>query len=360
MISLSLKNLTKKFGVVTAVDSVNLDVPPGKLVALLGPSGCGKTTTLNMIAGLLEPSEGDVLFDGESVTHIPAEKRMIGMVFQRYVLFPHMNVFENIAFGLRMQKRPKSEIQERVSDVIELVQLEGFEKRHPSQLSGGQMQRVAIARALVIRPNLLLMDEPLANLDAKLRLEMREFIRNLQRQLGVTTLFVTHDQAEAAVLADQVAVMFYGQVHQFSEPLTLFNNPQSVRVASFMGSVNIFEGKIKERIEGGYLLSSSVGDVVVYQEQAKNYDPGEDVIFTVRPDHIQVGLPDESPEGVNRYNLKFKDMIYEGDMVKYFLADETGFEVQAYTQSTRFFTESKTLSIRLDPMRVWIIPEKYQ
>ncbi len=360
MISVSLKNLTKKFGSVAAVDHVDLEVPAGKLIALLGPSGCGKTTTLKMIAGLIDPSEGDILFYGSSVVQIPAEKRKIGMVFQRYILFPHMNVFENIAFGLRMQKCPRPEIEQRVAEVVKLVQLEGLEKRFPGQLSGGQMQRVAIARAIVIRPNLMLMDEPLANLDAKLRLEMREFIRNLQQQLQITTIFVTHDQSEAAVLADMVAVMFSGKFYQFSTPIDIFNKPQSTKVANFIGCINIFNGEVMKTDKERLLLSSSLGDIHIAQKQAQKYRIGQKVLFTIRPDHIGICYISDCPHKENVYKLKFKDMIYEGDMVKYFLEDQTGSIVQAHAPSTTFFTEEKALAAYFDPARIWIIPEKYE
>jgi|WetSurMetagenome_2_1015567.scaffolds.fasta_scaffold34023_3 putative spermidine/putrescine transport system ATP-binding protein len=357
MISLTLKNLTKKFGGFTAVDHVNLEVPAGKLVALLGPSGCGKTTTLKMIAGLLEPTSGDILFDNESVVQVPAEKRKIGMVFQRYILFPHMNVFENIAFGLRMQKKTKAEIQQRVEEVVKLVQLEGFEKRLPGQLSGGQMQRVAIARAVVIRPNFMLMDEPLANLDAKLRLEMREFIRNLQRQLEITTIFVTHDQSEAAVLADMVAVMFDGKFHQFSTPLSLFNQPESSKVAEFIGCINVFVGKVEKKSKDGYLLSCPMGNLILRQEQKLDYQVGQKVFFTIRPDHISLNHIENAEKIENSIILKYKDMIYEGDMVKYFLEDAKGNIIQAHTPSTKFLTDAKQLVAYFDPDRIWIIPE---
>ncbi len=356
MVSLTLKNLTKKFGNVEAVKNVSLHVPPGKLFALLGPSGCGKTTTLNMIAGLLEPSGGDILFNEESMLNVPAEKRRIGMVFQRYVLFPHMNVFENIAFGLRMQKLPKEEIQERVADVVKLVQLDGLEKRHPAQLSGGQMQRVAIARAVVIRPNLLLMDEPLANLDAKLRLEMREFIRNLQQSLGITTIFVTHDQAEAAVLADMVAVMCKGEHHQVSTPIELFNKPQSCLVAKFMGATNIFEGSVIEKTKETYVISSDFGKLVVKQATPKVYEQGDRVNFCIRPDHIGLSNHKGGLKGENILSLQKKDLIYEGDMAKYFLYTDDGKELQVHTPSTQYYGTEDSLHVQLNPERVWIIP----
>ena len=244
MTQLELSSLVKRFGDVTAVKGISLLVKPGSLVALLGPSGCGKTTTLRMIAGLEQPTEGDIRFNEESVLHLPPDKRNIGMVFQRYVLFPHMNVEKNVSFGLRMRGIEKVEIDKRVADVLEIVQLKGFEKRFPSQLSGGQQQRVAIARTVITNPRLMLMDEPLSNLDAKLREEMRAFITDLQKRLQLTTVFVTHDQVEAIELADQIGVMFDGEIVQFGTPEDIFNHPVNARVADFMGATNLIKGKL--------------------------------------------------------------------------------------------------------------------
>jgi len=357
MITVGLRNLTKTFsgGSVVAVDSVTLDIPAGDLVALLGPSGCGKTTTLKMIAGLIEPDEGDVLFGGESVLDIPVEKRNVGMVFQRYVLFPHMSIFDNIAFGLKMRKVPKNEMRKRVLEVLELVHLEGFEKRHPAQLSGGEMQRVAIARAVVANPSLLLLDEPLANLDAKLRLEMRQFIRSLQRRLEITSMFVTHDQSEAAVLSDRVAVMFDGQIHQFGEARELFQHPLSITVADFMGSTNFIKATVKSKEADYCVVESCVGE-------SKINHPGDvsveqEVLFTVRPEHIEIDYCQvREPGGPNTYRVKVSDVIYEGELVKYFV-ECRGQELQVHDRSTRFLTDERELSVYFDPDRMWIIPE---
>jgi ABC-type Fe3+/spermidine/putrescine transport system ATPase subunit len=358
MISVGLRNLTKIFGDVVAVDDLTLDIPEGNLVALLGPSGCGKTTTLKMISGLIEPTDGDILFDGKSVLDIPAEKRNIGMVFQRYVLFPHMNVFDNIAFGLKMRKIPKKEIQKRVDEVINLVQLTGLEKRHPSQLSGGQQQRVAIARAVVTNPTLMLMDEPLANLDAKLRLEMREFIRDLQRRLEITTIFVTHDQSEAAVLADIVAVMFNGCIHQFDDPTHIFNHPRSYTVAEFMGSANFIKGFVKQFENGSVIVDCALGKecrINISEEFA--IDKGQEILFTIRPDHIEIDYCDEmNSNAPNTFRLQRNDVIYEGGLVKYFLSNQD-MGLQVHDRSTRLLTEEKELSIYLSPDLLWIIPE---
>jgi ABC-type Fe3+/spermidine/putrescine transport system ATPase subunit len=266
-----------------------------------------------------------------------------------------MNVFENVAFGLKMRKVPKNEIQQRVDEVLGLVQLQGFEKRHPAQLSGGQMQRVAIARAVVTNPDLMLMDEPLANLDAKLRLEMREFIRSLQRRLKITSIFVTHDQSEAAVLADSVAVMFDGKIHQFGVPRDIFTYPQSVTVADFMGSTNFIEGTVKT-VEADYgIVESCMGDCKI--NHPGDVSVGQDVMFTIRPEHIEVDYCHVlDPDTENTYRVSIKDTIYEGGLVKYFVECQ-GQDLQVHDRSTRFLTDVKELSVYTDPDRLWIIPE---
>ena len=243
MTTVVLRNLTKRFGGdEPAVQNLSLEIKSGELVGLLGPSGCGKTTTLKMIAGLLYPTEGDITFDGVSVLDIPTEKRGAVMVFQNHLLFPYMNVFDNIGFGLRMRKIRKDEIFDRADKMLEMVYLRGFESRRPSELSGGQQQRVALARALVTEPRLLLLDEPLSNLDAHLRYEMRELILELQRKLKITTIFVTHDQQEAVILADRTALIFDGVLQQYGGPREFYENPASESVAKFFGAENFLEG----------------------------------------------------------------------------------------------------------------------
>ncbi|MBP0649502.1 ABC transporter ATP-binding protein, partial [Mycobacterium tuberculosis] len=225
MTEVTIRSLTKLFGSARAVDSISLTIPDGHFVSLLGPSGCGKTTTLMMIAGFLGADGGDILFDNQNVVKEPAEKRDIGMVFQNYALFPHMTVAQNLAFGLEMRKVPRADIKARCARVLDMVQLAGFEARYPRQLSGGQQQRVALARALVIEPRILLLDEPLANLDAKLREEMRFFIRDLQKRVGITTVYVTHDQSEAMTMSDTVVVMFGGRIAQAGAPAEIYERP---------------------------------------------------------------------------------------------------------------------------------------
>ena len=245
--AVQIKGVRKDFGSFTAISNIDLDIRSGELVALLGPSGCGKTTTLRMIAGLEVPSAGQICFDGNDVSEVAVQKRNVGMVFQRYALFPHMTVEKNVMFGLKVRGTDKAEIEKRLTEILDVVQLEQFRHRFPAQLSGGQMQRVAIARTLITNPSVLMMDEPLANLDTKLRGEMRRFIRNLQQRLGITTIFVTHDQIEAMELADRVAVIFDGNLAQYDAPDALYKRPNSIEIADFMGATNVFEAKIADK-----------------------------------------------------------------------------------------------------------------
>jgi len=240
MTYLVLNGLTKRYGDTTAVDSLDLSVERGEFVSLLGPSGCGKTTTLQMIAGFVEPTAGSIVLDGRDLGRTPANKRGLGMVFQNYALFPHMTAAENVAFGLEMQRVPKAERQARVAEALALVGLSHLADRHPARMSGGQQQRVALARALVIRPAVLLLDEPLSNLDAKLREEMQLELRSIQRTVGTTTILVTHDQSEALALSDRIVVMNQGRAVQVADPFSAYEDPASRFVGGFLGKANVF------------------------------------------------------------------------------------------------------------------------
>lgn len=242
--SVELVEVSKRFGRVVAVNKVSIKVEKGEFFTILGPSGCGKTTTLRIIAGLEMPDEGKVLMDGRDVTSLPPHKRNVAMVFQNYALWPHMTVFENVAYGLRVRRVPDDEVRRRVKEVLEFVRLEGLENRYPAQLSGGQQQRVALARALVIQPRVLLLDEPLSNLDAKLRVEMREELKRIQRSLNITTIYVTHDQEEAMVLSDRIAVMNSGSIVEVGKPEELYSRPRTLFTATFIGGYNLLEGRV--------------------------------------------------------------------------------------------------------------------
>ena len=245
--TIKLDDVTKTFdGKVVAVDAVTLDIAPGEFFSLLGPSGCGKTTSLRMIAGFEEPDDGRITVGGADVTHMPVHRRDMGMIFQSYALFPHRTVAENVAFGLRMRRLDKGEIKQRVGQALRQVALEGYEDRRPAQLSGGQQQRVALARAIVIRPRVLLCDEPLAALDRKLRQNMQVELKQLQQQLGVTLIFVTHDQEEAMTVSDRIAVMNAGRIDQIGSPSDIYNRPRTRFVSDFIGEINLFEGEWRD------------------------------------------------------------------------------------------------------------------
>src|SRR2546430_1454360 len=240
---IELSKLTKQFAEVTAVDGIDLRIPGGEFFSLLGPSGCGKTTTLRMIAGFEQPTSGEILLDGTDVAYTPPHQRNVNTVFQNYALFPHLNVYDNIAYGLKRAKRPKAEIRERVGKALELVQLPGYERRRSSQLSGGQQQRVALARALVLNPAVLLLDEPLGSLDAKLRKALQIELKALQEEVGITFLYVTHDQEEALTMSDRIAVMSNGRVEQVGPPHAVYEQPESTYVADFLGVSNLMTAR---------------------------------------------------------------------------------------------------------------------
>jgi putative spermidine/putrescine transport system ATP-binding protein len=350
MTRLEIKHLIKRFGDVTAVKGVDLQVKAGSLVALLGPSGCGKTTTLRMIAGLEQPSEGDILFNSESVLNIPTDKRNIGMVFQRYVLFPHMNVEKNVGFGLRMRGADKIGIAKRVAEVLEIVQLNGFEKRFPSQLSGGQQQRVAIARTVITNPRVMLMDEPLSNLDAKLREEMRAFITKLQKQLGITTLFVTHDQVEAIELADQIGLMFDGNLEQFGTPEEIFNRPRTPRIADFMGATNLIKGTLLAKEGSESVLETPLKTFRV--GHLGSQDIGTRVTATIRPEHIEFT---NGPTAENSFTVTILEAIYYGGTVNY-KVQAGQLLLQIKDRSTRRFLVGEEVRILLAKEQLWIVP----
>jgi len=277
-----IEGLKKVYGDYVAVSDFNLEIKKGELIAFLGPSGCGKTTTLRMVAGFITPTAGNILVNGRDISQLPPHRRNTGMVFQRYALFPHMTVEQNVAFGLDMRKIPRSEQKQLVKDALDMVQLSQLSGRYPREMSGGQQQRVAIARALVIKPDVFLLDEPLSNLDAKLRVKVREEIKELQQRLGLTTIFVTHDREEAITIADRLAVMHEGRIQQVGTPTELYDNPQSAFVADFLGDINVLRGASSDRMgfvtERGTALpvsaralSSSVGirpERVVIADQA--------------------------------------------------------------------------------------------
>lgn len=282
---IALKNISVEFDGEKVLNDLNLSIRDGEFVTLLGSSGCGKTTTLRLIAGFLEPDSGEVFFDGKSMNGVPPYKREVNTIFQRYALFPHYNVYENIAYGLRVRKVPEKQIREQVTEMLRLVNLQGFEKRNVSRLSGGQQQRVAIARALVLKPKVLLLDEPLAALDLKLRKDMQQELKNIQKQLGITFIFVTHDQEEALSMSDTVVVMNEGRVQQIGTPIDIYNEPQNAFVADFIGESNILDGVMKE----DYVASFS-GKTFTCVDAG--FAANEDVDIVVRPEDVDIVKPE--------------------------------------------------------------------
>ncbi len=316
-VHLSLLDLTKVYPGESkaAVDGVSLSLEQGKLLALLGPSGCGKTTTLRMIAGLIETSGGRVEVDGQDLTHVAVHRRNMGMVFQSYALFPHLDVAKNVAFGLEMRKRPKAERARLVEQALDMVQLGHLAKRRVKALSGGQQQRIALARALVVEPSVLLLDEPLSNLDAKLREAMRAEIRSIVHRLGVTTVFVTHDQDEALSMADVIAVMSEGRVEQVGTPEEIYQSPSNRFVADFIGRANLLHGAIVDAGSGQAVVEIPHVGKFTASHALDDLKSGDEVTVLIRPHHIRLGEPfagvEQSVSGL------VTDVAYTGDMVTY-------------------------------------------
>lgn len=289
---LSLFGLTKRYGAATVVDQINLDVAKGEFVCLLGPSGCGKTTTLQMIAGFVDASAGEIQLAGRDLALVPAHHRGLGVVFQSYALFPHMTVAENVGFGLEMRRIPSPDRDPRIAAALDLVRLGGFGDRYPRQLSGGQQQRVAVARALVIEPSMLLLDEPLSNLDAKLREEMQTELRRIHRSLGVTSIMVTHDQGEALALADRIAIMNHGRIEQVGSPIDIYDQPRNKFVASFLGRTNFLAGKVVAAV--GSLARVEIAGRT-YQVAATGCTQGERVTLSLRPEKLRFARQADGP-----------------------------------------------------------------
>lgn len=291
-----LKNIVKSYDATPVLKDLSFTVGAGELFFLIGSSGCGKSTLLRLIAGLLEPDSGQLFFDGRDVTNLPAEKREIGLVFQNYALWPHMTVFENVAFGLQTRKMKAAVIKEKVENILSQVRLNGFEQRFPAELSGGQQQRVALARALVIEPGLVLLDEPLSNLDAGLRLEMRAEIRRLHNELGLTMIYVTHDQKEALSLSDRLAVLHEGRLEQVGSPREIYSKPASRFVAGFVGETNFIKGKFTKRLETGWELETPFGLLELPNDRVFGAAEGKAAEISLRPECLKLGGSDFTAE----------------------------------------------------------------
>ncbi len=350
-----LERITKRFGNIVAVDNVTMIAEAGKLTTLLGPSGCGKTTTLRLIGGFLEPDEGDIFIGERRVNGAPAYARSTRTVFQSYALFPHMTVFENVAFGLRATSVPRREMASRVEEALKLVGLTGFAERSPGQLSGGQQQRVAFARALVTRPEVLLLDEPLSNLDAKLRIHMRVEIRKLQQELGITTVYVTHDQEEAMSLSDHVVVMNAGRIEQQGRPFEIYEKPASAFVAGFIGKTNFVMAEVVNLRGAQVRVRALGGEFTVAAPEGRELHVRQRVQLVVRPEHLHIG----SANGVH-FRGRVLQVSYLGAAASYELALEGGASLVVHDPAPRganLHASGSEVTVGLETERVYIVPE---
>jgi len=349
---LEFRGVSKSFGPIRAVDGVSLGIKKGEFFSLLGPSGCGKTTMLRVAAGFEEPDAGRVLLDGRDITDLPPNKRQVNTIFQSYALFPHMTVRDNIGFGLAIAKRPKAEIRSEVDRMLELIRMAGEAGKKPDQLSGGQKQRVAVARALVNRPDVLLLDEPLAALDLKLRQKMLIELDLIHDQVGITFLYVTHDQAEAMSLSDRIAVMNGGRIEQVGAPAEIYESPRTSFVAAFIGDTNFLEGRVRDCLDRDYCRIAIAGlpEIVCFND--KVLEAGKPIFLSIRPEKIHISH--DRPEENARRNLLpavVEDVIYLGANTKYWVR-AGGYRIQVLRQHDRYFLDEKPLRWK-DACWVW-------
>lgn len=355
MAILELKNIVKQFADYTAVNGVSLDIEQGEFFTLLGPSGCGKTTLLRMIAGFESPDSGQILLDGKDIQNLPPEKRPLHTVFQSYALFPHLTVRDNIAFPLKMAKLPKGEIVDRVNEQINSVQLNQFADRYPHELSGGQRQRVAIARSLVNRPKLLLLDEPLSALDARLREHMHVELVKMQEASGVTFVYVTHDQSEALALSSRIAVMNHGIVEQLGTPREIYSHPKSFYVADFIGKCNLLKAQVTHVASTSYTIHVDEGfDLVIPCENVK-YEVGQAGWFAIRPEKIKANWDERNDDGITTFKSKVKGFYYYGNDTLYEFYLPNGGVLQCMLSNNRpqqvsFFEENDEVYITINPL----------
>jgi spermidine/putrescine transport system ATP-binding protein len=334
-VDIRLDRVTKTFGDTIAVDDLSLDIEEGEFFSMLGPSGCGKTTTLRMIGGFDDPTRGTIYLGGRDVTDLPPYRRDVNTVFQSYALFPHFNVFENVAFGLRRRKVDRSEIERRVRESLELVDLVGFDRRKPGQMSGGQQQRVALARALVNRPKVLLLDEPLGALDLKLRKQMQLELKRIQEDVGITFIYVTHDQEEAMTMSNRLAVMRHGKAEQVGPPEDVYENPQTEFVASFLGASNLLDGELKEQRNGTSTVLLTGGDAVSLPSERAPFGSGETVKVGVRPEKISIEPDDDrtSAPGLNTVRGLLRMSTYIGVSHQYKVEGPGGATLTVWVQN---------------------------
>ena len=313
---LQLKQINKYFGQSHVIKDVNIDFEKGHFVTFLGPSGCGKTTLLRMVAGFYEPDDGEILLNGKRIERIPPYSRNTAMVFQEYALFPHMNVFDNVSYGLRVKNRPKEEIERRVKEALDLMQLKGMEDRFPNQMSGGQQQRVAVARALVMNPEVLLLDEPLSNLDAKLRESVRVELRDIQKKMGLSTIYVTHDQSEALSMSDMIVVLKGGVIHQTGSPQEIYFEPKTPFVADFIGTTNLLS------VKGLGENTVSYGNDRI--PTTKSVNAGQEYCLSIRPECLK--LVKEAVDGQVNVKVTIQNKMFLGEKIRYFVNDSLGKE----------------------------------
>ena len=345
MTNVSIKNLTKIYqgSTVPSLKNLSLEINSGTLTSIIGPSGCGKTTTLKIIAGLINHTSGDVAFDGKSILQVKPEKRGAVMVFQNHLLFPYMNIHENVGFGLRMRNLNKTEINKKIIEMLELVRLPNIENRMPKELSGGEQQRVALARALIVQPKVLLLDEPLSNLDNHLRIEMRNLITDLQKKFEITTIFVTHDQEEAVEISDKIALVLNGKLEQFDQPENFFKKPINMKTARFFGCKNFINGISKNN-----KFMSSIGEFYLPKDL-----PSNGGFLILRPENIQIGKDDKN---INTMKVKVIEKIFLGKQTRLKLAikDEI-FEATFNPNETKNLIEGNDIYVNIPPSCLWTI-----
>ena len=358
MVSVKFERVTKILGQSRAVDGLTLEIKPGELFFLLGPSGCGKTTALRLVAGFYAPDEGRIILNERDQSQVPPHKRNTGMVFQNYALWPHMNVWNNVAYGLKMRGVSEDVKKQRVGHALETVQMETYAERLPNQLSGGQQQRVALARALVIEPDVILLDEPLSNLDAKLRIEMRAQIKEIHQKIGRTMIYVTHDQAEALSMADRIAVMYRGRAVQVGTPRQLYTRPESAFVAEFIGGTNLLPGTLDER--GDLLTVRTPVGLIRAANGAKDIARGDLVFCSVRPEALRFQTEGPLFAELNLLTAEIQSIMYFGDSEQYSLRLTDGTLVRAveYNQTARTAEVGKRVSLAIDPRDVIVLPRE--
>ncbi len=352
---IEFRDVTKRYGPLVANDRLSLGIRRGELMTLLGPSGCGKTTALRCLTGYIQPDEGRIFLDGKDVTDVPTHQRELGMVFQNFALFPHMTVQDNVAFPLMIRNLPKPERERMVQDALRLIRLEGYAAHYPRQLSGGQQQRVGLARALVYHPKVLLLDEPLSNLDAKLREEMRFEIKEVVTRLGITAMYVTHDQGEALALSDRVAIMNRGRLQQLGTPEEIYESPNSRFVAEFIGLSNFLDGRVE--IVRGETMTVAASGLAIQTRALPGVTSGQKVLLFFRPNEIEL-LPASADTDTNTFPAKVEKTTYLGDTMDYRLAIGDSADLRVQTDARRRYAAGESVRVRLPRVRSWTVNEE--